>query len=57
MLSDEGSDETLVRSICGMVARRLAAAEVGELVRSMQAAEKQRRVRQQGDRAFGAELW
>lgn len=57
MLSDEGSDETLVRSICGMVARRLAAAEVGELVRSMQAAEKQRQVRQQGDRAFGAELW
>jgi hypothetical protein len=39
----DGSEECLVRSITGAVARRLAAAEASELVRSMQAALQERR--------------
>jgi hypothetical protein len=57
--SDGASDESVVRGVCRAVARRLAAAEAGELVRSMQAAAKLRAgggSRGGGD-AFGAEVW
>jgi hypothetical protein len=56
MLSDAAGDEYLVRSITATTARRLAAAEVGALVRSMQAAVEEQK-RQQDGGALGGELW
>lgn len=50
---DGSSEESMVRGISGVVARRLAAAEAGELIRSMQAAMKQRAK----EETFNFEMW
>jgi hypothetical protein len=55
LLASEGNDAGVVRGITGAVARRLAAAEAGELVRCMASAAKARRAAAAA--AMQAEMW
>lgn len=54
-LLDPSCEDILVNSVSAVAARRLAAAEAGELVRSMQAANKQRN--KELASSHGQEIW
>lgn len=58
VVNDDAAEATIIKSITHAVAARLAAAEAGELVRSMQAAVVERGPDADTYRgAFGTEIW